>query len=170
MWWEKITRKSIFDIVMLHIRYVWHTKNSINKTSFKSRIKNNYTLNSSCWRIDIVLTKDGICTLTYVVITDPTWADLFPRSCATQGFVASDVTQAKEARAKERNYHNWHPSDQFLPSIIEIWLFIQTCRCVFTWLCQCHLEHERDKKPSSFYLGPFSLFWSHYKGCKRPPS
>jgi len=37
-----------------------------------------------------------------------------------------------------------------------IWLFTQTCQCVFTWLCQCHLELERDKRPSSFYLGHFS--------------
>jgi hypothetical protein len=38
-----------------------------------------------------------------------------------------------------------------------IWLLTQTCRCVFTQLCQCHLEFKRDKKPSSFYLGHFSL-------------
>jgi hypothetical protein len=38
-----------------------------------------------------------------------------------------------------------------------IWFLTQTCRCVFTWLCQCHLELEGDKRPSSFYLGHFSL-------------
>jgi hypothetical protein len=37
-----------------------------------------------------------------------------------------------------------------------IWLLTQTCRCVFTWLCQCHLELEGDKKRSFFYLGHFS--------------
>jgi hypothetical protein len=58
-----------------------------------------------------VLTKDGICTLVDVVIA----RDLFPRSCATQGFVASNVAQAKE-----RNYHNRHPSDQFLSLAIEV--------------------------------------------------
>ncbi len=31
-----------------------------------------------------------------------------------------------------------------------------TYQCVFTRLCQCHLELERDKMPSSFYLGHFS--------------
>jgi hypothetical protein len=36
-----------------------------------------------------------------------------------------------------------------------IWLLTQTCRCVFTWLCQCHSELERDKRPSSFHLGHF---------------
>jgi len=36
-----------------------------------------------------------------------------------------------------------------------IWLLAQTCWCVFTQLCHCHLELERAKKPSSFYLGIF---------------
>jgi hypothetical protein len=43
-----------------------------------------------------MLTKDDICTLIDVVIIDPTQANLLPKSCCTQGFVASDVTQAKE--------------------------------------------------------------------------
>jgi hypothetical protein len=73
------------------------------------------TLNSFHWWIDIVLTKNGICTLTDVVITDPTWTDLLPQSCATQGFVASDATQAKE-----KGYFNQHPIDQFLPLVIEV--------------------------------------------------
>ncbi len=38
-----------------------------------------------------------------------------------------------------------------------IWLLTQTCSCVFTRLCQCHLELERARKLSSFYLGHFSL-------------
>jgi hypothetical protein len=42
-----------------------------------------------------MLTKDGSRTLINVIIVDPTRAYLFPRSCATQKFVASDVTQAK---------------------------------------------------------------------------
>jgi hypothetical protein len=53
------------------------------------------TFNSFCWRVDIVLTKDGICTLVDVVIANLAWADLFPWSCATQGFVASNAIQAK---------------------------------------------------------------------------
>ncbi len=48
-----------------------------------------------------MLTKDGIHTLTNVVIADPTQVDLFPRSCATQGFSTLDVAQAKE-----RSYWN----------------------------------------------------------------
>ncbi len=40
----------------------------------------------------------------------------------------------------------------------DICLFTQTCRCVFTLLCQCHLEFKKDRRPSSFYLGHFSLW------------
>jgi hypothetical protein len=48
-----------------------------------------------------MFTKDGIRTLANIVIIDPTWADLIPQSCTTQGFIASNVTQAKE-----NNYGN----------------------------------------------------------------
>jgi hypothetical protein len=37
-----------------------------------------------------------------------------------------------------------------------IWLLTQTCQCVFTWMCQCHLELEGNKRPLSFYLSHFS--------------
>jgi hypothetical protein len=43
--------------------------------------------------VDIVLTKDGICTLVDVVIVDPTCVDLLTWSYTTQGFVVSDTTQ-----------------------------------------------------------------------------
>jgi hypothetical protein len=36
------------------------------------------TFNSSCWWVDIVLTKDDICTLVDIVIVDPTQANLLP--------------------------------------------------------------------------------------------
>jgi hypothetical protein len=62
-----------------------------------------------------VFTKDGIRTLADVVIADPMQLDLFPRSCATQGFVALDAAQAKEW-----SYHNQHPTDQFLPLAIVV--------------------------------------------------
>jgi hypothetical protein len=48
-----------------------------------------------------VLTKDEICTLVDVVITDPTQADLFHQSHTTRKFVASEIT-----KAKEKNYHD----------------------------------------------------------------
>jgi len=62
-----------------------------------------------------MFTKNEICTLANVVIIDPTHANLLPRSCTTQGFVAFDATQAKE-----RNYHDQHHIDQFLCLTIEI--------------------------------------------------
>jgi hypothetical protein len=37
-----------------------------------------------------------------------------------------------------------------------IWFLTQTCQCVFTHMCQCQLEFERDRRPSSFYLRHFS--------------
>ncbi len=52
--------------------------------------------NSSCWRINIVFTKNGIHTLVDVVIADSTQANLFPWSYATQRFVAFNVAQAKK--------------------------------------------------------------------------
>jgi hypothetical protein len=73
------------------------------------------TFNSSRWRIDIVFNKNNICTLIDIVIVDPTRADLFPWSCATQGFVAFDAIQAKDY-----SYHNQHSIDQFLPLIVEV--------------------------------------------------
>jgi hypothetical protein len=42
-----------------------------------------------------MLTKDDICTLINIVIANPKRTDLFPQSCTTQGFVVSDVVQAK---------------------------------------------------------------------------
>jgi len=41
--------------------------------------------------------------------------DLLPRSCTTQGFVTFDTTQAKE-----KSYHNQHPTNQFFPLAIEV--------------------------------------------------
>jgi hypothetical protein len=54
------------------------------------------TFSSFHRQIDIVLTKNGIHTLVNVVIANPTQADSFPQSCATQGFAISNATQAKE--------------------------------------------------------------------------
>jgi hypothetical protein len=62
-----------------------------------------------------VFTKYGIHTLADVVIADLMQLDLFPWSCATQGFVALDAAQAKEW-----SYHNQHPTDQFLPLAIVV--------------------------------------------------
>jgi len=57
-------------------------------------------------QVNIVLTKDGICTLANVIIANPMRTNWLPRSCATQGFVASNAAQVKE-----KSYRNWHPTD-----------------------------------------------------------
>ncbi len=49
------------------------------------------TFNFSCQQVNIVFTKDGICTLVNIVITNPTQAILFPWFYATQGFIASNT-------------------------------------------------------------------------------
>jgi hypothetical protein len=51
--------------------------------------------NSSCWQVDIVLTKDDICTLIDIIIIDPTRMDLLFRFCTTQGFVAYNGFKSK---------------------------------------------------------------------------
>jgi hypothetical protein len=71
--------------------------------------------NYSCPRIDIVRTKDGICTLVDIVIVNPTRVDLLPQSCATQRFAAFNAAQAKK-----RSYCNQHHVDQFLPLAVEV--------------------------------------------------
>jgi hypothetical protein len=53
--------------------------------------------------VNIVFTKNGISTLTNVVITDPMWVDLLPWSCAIQRFVAFNVAQTKK-----RSYCDQH--------------------------------------------------------------
>jgi hypothetical protein len=52
-------------------------------------------------QIDIVLTKNDIRTLIYVVIVDPTQVDLFFQSYIIQRFVAF-----AKAQAKKKNYRN----------------------------------------------------------------
>jgi len=79
--------------------------------------------NSSHRQIDIVHIKDEISTLFYVVIVDPTRANIFPQSCTIKKFVIPNVAQAKEG-----NYGDWHPTNQFHLLAIEVFLmFTQTC-------------------------------------------
>jgi hypothetical protein len=56
---------------------------------------------NSFQQIDIIFIKDDIHTLSDVVIIDPMHVDLLLQCCTTQGFIASDVAQAKE-----KNYCN----------------------------------------------------------------
>jgi hypothetical protein len=51
---------------------------------------------SSCWWIDIVFTKNGIRTLTNVLIANSTWVDLLHWSYTTRRFITSKIAQAKK--------------------------------------------------------------------------
>jgi len=65
-----------------------------------------------------------------IIIIDPTRANFLRWSCTIQGFVTSNVAQTKE-----KNYHNQHFIDQFLPLGIEVFgclhkqvdVFLQDC-------------------------------------------
>jgi hypothetical protein len=52
------------------------------------------TFSSSHRQVDIVFTKDGIRTLTDIVIADPMQVNLFSPSCTTQGFATTNIAQA----------------------------------------------------------------------------
>jgi hypothetical protein len=67
-------------------------------------------------QVDIVFTKDGICTLTNVVIIDSMCANPLLQSCTTQGF----ATSINATQDKERSYHNRHPTNQFFLLAIEV--------------------------------------------------
>jgi len=73
------------------------------------------TFNSFHRQVDIVLTKNRICTLANVVIIDPTHADLFSQFYPIQRFATFDATQAKEM-----SHHNQRPTNQFLLLAIEV--------------------------------------------------
>jgi hypothetical protein len=108
------------------------------------------TFNSFCWQFNIVLTRDDICTLVDIVIPNPTWANLFPWSCAIPGFATFDAIQTKE-----KSYRNRHPIHQFLPLAIEVFGYYTNIPMCFYMGCQCHLELEGDIRLSSFNLGHF---------------
>jgi len=88
------------------------------------------TFNFFCQRDNIVLTKNDINTLADIIIANLTRANLFPRSYITQGFDAFDVAQVKE-----RSYCNWHPTNQFLPLVIEVFGCLH--KYVYVFLHDC---------------------------------
>jgi hypothetical protein len=73
-----------------------------------------------------VFTKDDIHTLANVFIVDPTQVNLLPQSCAIQRFVAFNVAQVEE-----RNYHNQHLINQFLPLTIKVFDYLHKCADMF---------------------------------------
>jgi len=86
--------------------------------------------NFFCWWVNIVFTKDDICTLINIVITDLMWIYLFFQSRAIQRFVVFDV-----AEAKEQNYHDWHLTDQFVPLVVEVSGCLNKYADVFLYDC-----------------------------------
>ncbi len=77
-----------------------------------------------------MLTKDGICNLIDVIITDQTQMDLLSLSYATQGFVVSNVVQAKE-----QSYLDRHLVDQFFPLTMEVFGYLHKHVDVFLHNC-----------------------------------
>jgi hypothetical protein len=100
-----------------------------------------------------VFTKDGIHTLGNVVMVDPKQKYLFPQSCATQEFVAFDVVQIKK-----KNYHDRHPTDQFLPLTIEI--FKCPHKQVDVFLHDCANAIWSLKEPKGLHLSILVTFFN----------
>jgi hypothetical protein len=73
------------------------------------------TSNSSRWQVDIVFTKDGVPTLTNIVIANPTQVDLLLWSCAFQRFAIFNATQTNFFF-----YRDQYPTNQFFLLIIEV--------------------------------------------------
>ncbi len=124
--------------------------------------------NSSHQQVNIVLTKDEFLTLVDVVITNPMNVNLFPWSCTTQKFVTLDV-----ASAKERNYCDLHPINQFLLLAIQVFKCLHKQANVFLHnYANVIWSFKRPKGLLLFILIFFSLnfFQLHCKGCKHPSS
>jgi hypothetical protein len=64
-----------------------------------------------------MFTKDDIRTLVDVVIVYLTWVDL--SSCIIQTYAAFNAAQVEE-----KNYCDWHPTNQFLSLTIEIFRYL----------------------------------------------
>jgi hypothetical protein len=80
--------------------------------------------------LDHILTKNDIHILTDVVIDNPTQVYLLPQSYRTQGFANSNAIQAKEM-----NYRNQHPTNQFLPLVIEVFGCLHKHVDIFLYDC-----------------------------------
>jgi len=65
--------------------------------------------------MDIMLSINGVYTLTNVVIANITWVDLVLRAILFYG-----VDATIEAQTKEGFYRNWFPIDMFIPLAIEV--------------------------------------------------
>jgi hypothetical protein len=124
--------------------------------------------NTSCWWINIVLTKDGICTLVNIVIANAMFVDLPRQSCTTQRFATSNAIQTKE-----RNYRDQHPTNQFFPIAIKVFKCLHKHAYVLlhNWInIICNVQEPKDI-PLSIYIFFFiKKFHLHYKRYKHLPS
>ncbi len=94
--------------------------------------------------------------------------DLLPQSCAIQG-----VTTFIAAQTKKRGYHDQHPTDQFLPSTIEVFGCLHKEVDVFLHDCANAIwSFKGPKSPPLLDLVTFFIkkFQLHCKECKHPPS
>ncbi len=62
---------------------------------------------------------DRVHILIDVIIVDPTWIDLVPRTTISEGVVGTIVTQTED-----KLYHDRHPKDMFLPFVVEIFDYL----------------------------------------------
>jgi hypothetical protein len=85
---------------------------------------------SSCWRVDIVLSVEDIHILVDVVIAKPTQVNLI--SCVIS---SCKVVVTMVAHAKEGFYHNQHLVDAFLP--LAIYVFGCLHQQANTFFLQC---------------------------------
>jgi hypothetical protein len=97
--------------------------------------------------IDTVFTKDGIFILANVVIIDPTRANLFCWSYTTWRFVASKVIQAKE-----KSYHEQHPTNHFLPLAINVFGCLDKQAHVILHNCANAMSNFKGPKGHPLYV------------------
>jgi len=77
--------------------------------------------------------------------------DLLPRSCTTQGFTVFNVVQAKE-----RNYRNEHPINEFFPLAIEVFGCLHKHADVL--LHNCDNAIWSLEGPKAFHFSTFITF------------
>jgi hypothetical protein len=90
--------------------------------------------------------------------------DLLLQSCATQGFVTLDANQAKE-----KNYRNRHPTNQFLPLTIEIFGCLHKHADVFLHDCAnaiCNLKGTKGHHLSTLVTFLCKKVSIIFKRCK----
>jgi hypothetical protein len=107
--------------------------------------------------IQLILSMNRYCAhqkkhsaLVNVVIVNPPRIDLLPQSYPTQRFVAFDATQAKE-----NNYCNQHPTNQFFLLAIEVFGCLHKQANVLIHNCANAIWNFKGL--SSFCLGHFYL-------------